>query len=529
MESYTLLMLEASGIQNYIFGSNNLRVSVGASQLVRQITDNWVEESLVAAGITSHNIELNEHSVLCRQQAIEEDVLRTEAIYLGGGNALLLFKQPDDALSFTKNITLRILVDAPGLTAVIATIPIDWMTDSLVEKLKLLRSKLAQQKQRPLPSAPLPALPVTATCVFTGEAASGLLHEQEETKLASRSVLCRRDAFPGWEERFVKEFDELRTSDEFSYIAVVHADGNRMGDRITALAEGYEAPAQNRDYANRLRDFSASSHRAAETAVQSVMDLLEHSKQTRGDVWFWQKAGLTEAVRDEYPKVAMPAGKLPFRPVVFGGDDVTFVCDGRLGLTLAHHYLNKYGEQDLADGDKAIGRAGIAIVNTHYPFAQAYQLAADLSDSAKDAGDEGQTASLDWHFAANGLTESLAKTRQRAYALDNGILHVRPWPLTSDISWRQWSTFTGIMSAFDKREEGRNKLKGLMTVLRKGREATEAYLHKFQLATLPQPNRLLSNIAESKYGWAGNQCIHFDALEALDFYIPLSVEEEQHE
>jgi hypothetical protein len=26
---------------------------------------------------------------------------------------------------------------------------------------------------------------------------------------------------------------------------------------------------------------------------------------------------------------------LPFRPIVFGGDDVTFICDGRLGLSLA--------------------------------------------------------------------------------------------------------------------------------------------------------------------------------------------------
>jgi hypothetical protein len=25
---------------------------------------------------------------------------------------------------------------------------------------------------------------------------------------------------------------------------------------------------------------------------------------------------------------------LPFRPLVYGGDDVTFVCDGRLGLVL---------------------------------------------------------------------------------------------------------------------------------------------------------------------------------------------------
>ena len=69
---------------------------------------------------------------------------------------------------------------------------------------------------------------------------------------------------------------------------------------------------------------------------------------------------------------------LPFRPLVYGGDDVTFVCDGRLGLELAAIYLQAFEkEKDFT------ACAGICVVKTHYPFARAYQLSEELCRKAK--------------------------------------------------------------------------------------------------------------------------------------------------
>ena len=39
-------VLDTTGIQPYIFGSNRLRENVGASYLVSQATDEWVKEVL---------------------------------------------------------------------------------------------------------------------------------------------------------------------------------------------------------------------------------------------------------------------------------------------------------------------------------------------------------------------------------------------------------------------------------------------------------------------------------------------------
>src|SRR5260370_22422013 len=38
---------------------------------------------------------------------------------------------------------------------------------------------------------------------------------------------------------------------------------------------------------------------------------------------------------------------IPFRPIVFGGDDVTFVCDCRLGLSLATAYFREFWKQSV--------------------------------------------------------------------------------------------------------------------------------------------------------------------------------------
>ncbi|MBC8493019.1 MAG: hypothetical protein H8D43_04460, partial [Chloroflexi bacterium] len=46
MAQQTLMLMEATGIQDYIFGSNQLAQNIGASELVTQATTDWVYERL---------------------------------------------------------------------------------------------------------------------------------------------------------------------------------------------------------------------------------------------------------------------------------------------------------------------------------------------------------------------------------------------------------------------------------------------------------------------------------------------------
>lgn len=226
---------------------------------------------------------------------------------------------------------------------------------------------------------------------------------------------------------------------------------------------------------------------------------------------------------------------LPIRPIVFGGDDATFICDGRLGLTLAEFYLRQLTSQNFTVEEPFFARAGVAIVKSHYPFARAYSLAEELAASSKkiikEKNTESKLSAIDWHFAVSGLVLGLDEIRERDYHPRDGYLTMRPLILGQNIlyEWRTWNTFTNIIGELqgtmvqvdDTRiteQWSRNKLKALRTVLRQGPESVRQFLNGNKPDRLPL---IPGNLGSDKNGWIADHCTCFDAIEAMDFYVPL--------
>lgn len=498
MARKTLLLVEASGIQNYIFGSNQLAQNIGASELVRRATEEWVD-----------------------------DLAQDHVIYAGGGNAMLLFDTEEEAISFARQLTRRGLEEAPGLQLLVAHQTFE--DGDLRETHQTLRGKLAQRKLDRRPTTPLLGLGVTAAGVFTGAPAvtvnddGQLISAEVQAKLAATEdgkTRLRRQ-LPEAVERgyeFVYNFDDFGTHGESSYLAVIHTDGNRMGERIQRLKG-----AGDKEYIAALRAFSKSVEAAANKALTSTVELLLDAIEEVED----EDGKRCKRIRGTVPCPSENGVEhLPFRPIVFGGDDVTFVSEGRLGLAIAAHYLRVFSEQILSDKEKAHARAGVAVVKSHYPFSRAYELAEALAASAKtyirEAGEH--LTALDWHFAVSGLVLPLGKIREREYSVPDGNLLMRPVrlnPISGD--WRSWGTFIQIMEAFQN-EEGpwagrRNKIKALRQALREGRQAVPYFLGLYpDLQKLPEIQGLRT-MAEQ--GWQGRRCGYFGAIEALDFYVQL--------
>lgn len=495
MSEKTLLMVEASGIQDYIFGSNKLALNIGASELVRRATEDWVEALTTPA----------------------------QRVYTGGGNAMLLFETELEAEDVARQLTRRALEEAPGLQLLVARQT--FHEGQLRQTHQKLREKLAQRKRDRRPSTPLLGLGVTAACVYTGAPAVDV----QEGQLISAEVRAKLGATEDGKSHlreqlrqitddyeFVYDFNDFGTKGESSYLAVIHTDGNRMGERIEALTG-----ATDDAYAAALRAFSDSVKTAAGIALNSTVNLLLQN--------------IVEAEDENGKVIKTIAGRvpcpekgsvihLPFRPLVFGGDDVTFVCEGRLGLALAAHYLRVFSAQSLSDKQLAHARAGIAVVKSHYPFSRAYALAEDLAASARVYIKEARTpcTALDWHFAVGGLVLPLKEVRKREYEVPAGKLLLRPLALTPVANdGSSWETFTNIMAEFngDVWAGKRNKLKALREALREGPQAVERFLAVYgEQQKLPEIKALPSM---AKQGWQGQRCGYFDAIEALDFFIPL--------
>lgn len=543
MRKFTVTVLDTTGIQPYIFGSNRLRENIGASYLVSQATDNWTREALeklktdIKQEVYTFNPE--KHSPDAKPR-IEDDGLAAELIYAGGGNTVLLFSDKQYALQFTQILSKRILEESPGINLVSVHKEFDWDHQSLYEVVQdLMKNDLDTKKRSRIPSAPLLGLGVTATCRSTQLVAVGMSDkfEDDEPYLISREIQKKLDAvrFANRQlrERLLNKSSEnyefpLRTDymgrsiGDSSYVAVIHADGNGMGKRFQKFGKD----KCNRDYIIDMRKLSHSVNQAGITALKNVMEILVKSIEVDKDGK--RKVKGQFEIKDNY---------LPFRPLVYGGDDVTFVCDGRLGLELAAIYLKELEEQTIADGKPIKACAGICVVKTHYPFARAYQLSEDLCRQAKSFVKEESKkfvkedfSALDWHLAASGLIGSISEIRQREYQVQTGSLTMRPISLKKerDSDWRTWEGFTKVVQHFNEDDDWkgrRNKVIALREVLRQGIKATQEFLRNYrleQLPTFPESSGRSDNLA--KDGWLDGCCGYFDAIEAMEFYISLKEE-----
>ncbi|TDA68822.1 MAG: hypothetical protein D9V47_06820 [Clostridia bacterium] len=521
-----LSVVDVRRIQRYVFGSNILRHNVGASALVEQAVSDWVFDSLREP----HNVR-DGNIVDLR---MERDSLAAEVIYSGGGNAAVIFADMEEARQFARRYTAKVLLEAPGLEVTLAhSDPFIWETESLARVLDKIMQRVAVKKLAVTGPTPLLGLSVTAACDFTGLPAVGT---DEEDKLVSAEVEAKTEAAlkgrPKFEQKLNRElesqgytmardFDHFgRSKGESSYIGIIHTDGNGMSRRKKRIGEQFSACDKNREYILAMRRFSRSVAKAVDDALLATLQaILSVVERISIDGTSREVIAGTVEIRDK---------RIPFRPIVVGGDDVTLVVDGRLALSVAAFYLERFSSSTLADGKPAYARAGVAIVKTHYPFARAYALAEELCASAKKCiqercdppyNEEGLSA-LDWHIATTGFLGSLEEMRERS---GEGKLHLRPLRLTSpDKDWRSWRAFTEVVEDFQKGPSWagrRNKVKALRDALRDRGDAVKDFLRNYQ-CSLHLPEDWPPSLAET--GWYGDTCGYFDAIEAMDFYTPLA-------
>lgn len=544
MTELTLTIIDTIGIQDYIFASNRLRENLGASALVERAIGEWVREALPP------NNNLDAEGNISDDRRIEaDDSLEAELLLQGGGNALIIFRSKEAARQMVSELSEKLLTHAPGLSVAVAHEPCDWERPlgGKGGALDRLYRALARAKQIRPSDAPMLGQGVTLECRSTGLPAVDIARPQGDDddldRPASADVIARiePELLASARQRFADllpadvvdhyalpdRFDDLgRTEGVQSYIAVVHADGNGIGRRFTQLNL---VEQDNREHIRALRRLSAKVDEAGRLALKRTIATLARAftSPDRRDPDDPIKLLLNSLPRDR----ASGNHFFPFRPIVFGGDDVTFVCDGRLGLALAAEYLRQFhtatSEVALPDGP-AHACAGAAIVKTHFPFARAYALAEELCDQAKgelrDAGRD--DSAIDWHFAISGLLADLETLRLREYTPpDGGHLLARPLTVFGPglgPAWRTLPAFEQLVTTLQRDDdwrERRNKVKELREVLRQGARAVTTFRHAFRLPNLPSLGGA-ATLAET--GWDGDRCGYFDAIEALDFYISLT-------
>lgn len=547
MTQFTLTLLDTTGIQDYIFASNRLQENIGASEIVSRATTLWAFKALEDVVDGKHNIK-NGGSLdweFDESKHIEEDSkLMAEVVQAAGGNTVVLFREKAHSRKFVEKLTFHILKEAPGLTILAQhndEFEFGVKESRLPAALKILREeKMKEHKLSRRGSSPLIGMGVTAICDSTGLPAIttlggkwqgqplGLRGEDDSSMISAEAAAKR-----GWRKAanirlenilenaadgftFPYNLDKLgRIKGEESYVAVIHADGNRMGERVRAIGE---QATDDRDFIKNLRDFSKKIETISRTALEVVVGLVVQAVG-HDDIPF------VEDLDEDGEEVIRKY--LPFRPLVFGGDDVTFVCSGLIGVSLAVAYIEAFeNAAKIQEVENFHASAGISIVKMHYPFARAYKLAEELTASAKTLNRETDCSAIDWHFAQSGLSGSLDMIRHKEYMLEDKQSKLNLRPLTLSAGTKSWQTVKGIMSTFNKDwADKHNKVIALREVLRKGSgHFVHDYLQDFDLLKKKLPE--IKGIGEEiqTTGWLGDQCYYFDAIELLDHYVALDKE-----
>ncbi len=527
-----VVVFSAASLQQYIFQSNRLKENIGASYLAKRS----LEQDLI------ETIQLSDYSISTKGWKAYTDKVSgasgsipkldvpidndadANLIYVGGGNAALLCKNKKVAIEIVKAWSRILLNTAPGLRVIVGYSEVK---NSLAAAYRTALEDLTRCEEALPFGATLAGLPVVRNCTSTGLAASRQSREPYETdQWISEPAARKRQAADQNDatneinsalkegQRFaIQPEKDLGGSEGQSYIALVHADGNGLGELLNRVID---EPQDDAKFIHNLRAFSASvSHQS----LQALLATLHHF-QTK-------LLNLKDDLSVDTTKV------FPIRPIVFGGDDLTFVCDGRLGLYLAAYYLREFTARKVMVLDKpeyVDACAGVAIVPTKFPFAQAYGFADELCGLAKtyrrDKKDS-RGSWLDFQIIQAGVTGSIGTLRETQYrCLEGGHqLDNRPYEVLKEkkVNPQGWDSFEQILRGFKSKNWPRSRAKGLMQVLAQGPTVTEQFVEgiKWRNMELPRHNGMYPTTYDTGWTTDKDRTPYFDPLEALDFYIAI--------
>jgi len=532
----TLAMYDVMKIQDFVFNSNKTKENCGASIIVQKVFEDGFDKILKGNAFKDWKKPPLDFRMTL------ENPPDIEVIYIGGGNALIAFKDEKLAIETTQKLSQRVLEQSGGMLQFSVAYQdfdfnaaYDAVKEDLIKKLKMNKACRTY-------SYPMLGIGITKLGITDGLPAVN----QDDKEFLSASAELKRSAFrnsSGYLTKklsksydFETEFDKLGQKEGENYIAVVHIDGNNMGKTLEKLVTG---TADVKEAVPMMREFS---YKLDQTFVDVFITIVEKLKKNQSDPDFRNKF----YIKDE--------DKLRIRPIVLNGDDVTFVCAGKLGITLAEHFLQELDKRspmklDVNNKDVPLSAcAGVAIVKSHFPFYRAYELAEELCKSAKEKGKivanktKREVGSwIDYHIVYSGVTTRLSELREHAYKVpglnDASPLEYtgseskistaqynllwRPWCVAGHVDPKyQWQNLKNIHDDF-KKYWSRSRLKTLRNTMIKSEDDVESLLEhygsrgynlpKFQAADKPFPKN--------------NQTPYFDALELLDFFVELKEEQ----
>ena len=377
------------GIQDFIFMTNKLREIVGASEIVKEICDDMFFE---VSGIDRDSDNL---------------------ILAAAGNIKCIFEenQREKLEIVVKYFPKMVMEYAPGITISQAVIKFERETSQALKELEI-----ALKVQRNISSMPLEtgymalnrARKTGGIYFKNGDEESTVKKSDKSDQIGMFKDLSGFNEIKSGELSF--EMNHITDTGNNKWLAVVHADGNGLGNIIQNIGNRLTDE-------NKFHKFSQAIDSSTKAALQIAFK--EVILKDKGE---YEKGKKSESYR------------YPIRPVLIGGDDVTLIIRADLALDFTTLFLKKFEEiskikfaefnfSELNYGLSAC--AGIAYIKESYPLHYALHLAEDLTKDAKkmvkkegmpkSGGNRSQMplSSIAFHKVQDSFVENLEQMKKR--------------------------------------------------------------------------------------------------------------------
>jgi hypothetical protein len=401
------------GIQSFIFQTNTLQEIAGASELVEQICTQKFAEAI---GSNEHELEIDPN-----------------AIVTAAGNIKYVFNDEEQCKKLVRKFPMEVTKFAPGITISQAVVRVDGEIDK--NHIIKLEHRLRTQRNKPMRPYDVGLMAMNRSRK-TGLPAV----KMEENVYLDKGTILKNKAVenetlktngPKKYSRLLKvllgktfvgettlDFAKITKTenDNYSWLAVVHSDGNDMGKALQKIGDVTEH-LKGQSFIDVFREFSQSLDLATKNAANKAYKSVKSNLLKSSDV-------------------------IPFRPIVIGGDDLTLVCRGDLAIEFTKHFLSEFNKETgdrfkklsikidfLQNGLTAC--AGIAYIKESYPFHYGYQLAETLCEEAKKDAKDGlkpnelTPSCLMFHKVQDSFIDDFKKIRERELSAGKGENKIR--------------------------------------------------------------------------------------------------------
>jgi len=508
------VLLDTVSIQEYVFSSNRLKENLGASCIVKRIFKEDLINALMKTFDNNDYIdewEINPDRILL----LDNLNIDYEIGFSGGGKALLFFKNKEAGKLFIKAWTNGLIRNAPGLQTAVSIMEKFHLENKFSEDLEALFMQLVVNKNCYFPSVSFEGQGITRVCSLSGKTVQVYREFPDSKPLyisieAAARLEAAQDEEKQMEEQYESEIykhnmafssrlDELgQIKGRENHIAVVHIDGNGMGERFTRCKDLVS-----------YRRLSLMMRKTVDEAFRSLLEYVRHDLMPE----LGREQNDFKIYKDKKEREL-----LPLRPIIIAGDDVTFVTEGRLGIHLAEKMIEFWTQhRDFADIDFDFSAcAGVAIIKTKYPFYRGYKMAEELCGIAKKQAREKQgTSWLDYHVANDSPLTSIESLKKQDEGKDLQ-LHFSPYLLTDDEGEKSFSAFKkGMQEMCDEKKWPQSKIKQFRTALSHGETETKRFVQQLQARKRYLP------FYDGNYGREGHcngKTPYADMINILEYY-----------